>query len=123
MKAYDAINEFSMYSPNTLDEVVKYKWLSTAENHVREILNSYEDNQYPMIELSPDTNINTELSAKEPYSELYRHYMLAQINLLYGDTAKYNVFAQLYESTLSEFRMWCVRTYRSKNENYYFKVV
>ena len=117
MTANEAMSEFGMYSPNTLDEALKYKWLSNAERHVVEILDSYEGNEHEAVELSPETDGDYELKAREPYSELYKYYLLAQINLLYGDTAKYNVFASLYENELDRFRYWCVRKYRSKNEN------
>lgn len=117
MTANEVMSEFGMYSPNTLDEALKYKWLSNAERHVVEILNSYEGNEHEVVELSPDTDGDYELKAREPYSELYKYYLLAQINLLYGDTAKYNVFASLYGNELDNFRLWCVRKYRSKNNS------
>ena len=124
MTALEVMSEVGFYSPNTLDEALKYKWLSSVEMHAREILNSYEtDKNHEIRTLSPETDADEELVVPGPYSELYRHYMLAQLNLLYGDTAKYNVFAQLYETALNEFRLWCVRTYRSKNENSKMKVV
>lgn len=116
MTVNEVMSEFGMYSPNTLDEALKYKWLSNAERHVREILNSYEGNEYCIRELLPDKDGSEKLAAQEPYSELYKYYLLAQINLLYGDTAKYNVFASLYGNELDSFRLWCVRKYRSKNE-------
>ena len=117
MTANEVMSEFGMYSPNTLDEALKYKWLSNAERHVVEILNSYKtDEDYEVVELSPETDGDYKLAAQEPYSELYKYYLLAQINLLYGDTAKYNVFASLYGNELDSFRLWCVRKYRSKNE-------
>ena len=123
MTVLEVMSEVGEYLPNTIDESLKYKWLSIAEMHAREILNSYEGNNFEMRRLSPETDGDEMLAVPEPYSELYKHYVLAQINLLYGDTAKYNVFAQLYESAMSEFRLWCVRTYRSKNENARIKVV
>ena len=122
MTALEAMGELDVYSPNTLDEAIKYKWLSAAERHAREIINTYNiekeyETKYEIRTLSPETDADEELVVPEPYSELYKYYLLAQINLLYGDTAKYNVFAQLYDSALNEFRLWCVRNYRSKNEN------
>ncbi len=114
----DVMSEFGMYSPNTLDESLKYKWLSTAERHAREILNSYErETPYEARNFSPETDADEVLAVPEGYTDLYRYYMLAQVNLLYGDTAKYNVFAQLYENALNDFRLWCVRNFRSKKEN------
>ena len=118
MRIMDVMSEVSMYSPNTLDESLKYKWLSTAERHVREILNSYEQEKpYEERNFSPETDADEVLAAPDGYTDLYRYYMLAQVNLLYGDTAKYNVFAQLYANALNDFRLWCVRTFRSKKEN------
>lgn len=115
MRANEVMSEIGVYSPNSIDESLKYKWLSTAELHAREVLNSYEGHNYVMRMLSPDTDGDEELVVPEPYSELYKHYILAQINLMYGDTAKYNVYAQLYGDAFGEFCLWCVRTYRSKN--------
>ena len=123
MTAQEAVNELDVYSPNTLDEAIKYRWLSTAERHAREILNSYEGMEYKYIELSPDADKDETLAVPDMHAELYKYYLLAQINLLYGDTGKYNVFAQLYETALGEFRRWCVRNYRSKNKTFTLGVI
>lgn len=126
MTCEKVISEVNSLLPNTFDEVQKYRWLSDAERFAREVLSGYESFEHlgePMENLLPDTDSTRELSAPAPYAEMYIYYVLAEINLLYGDLTKYNSYSTLYENMMEKFKKHCIRSYKSNMAVRRFKVV
>ena len=126
MRVEDVISAVNTMQPNTLDDRDKYSMLSNAERCVREVLSGYvgyEGCSEPMEDFDPERDNTATLLTPAPYSELYKYYLLAEINLRYGDIAKYNTYSTLYETAFDNFRRYVVRNYQSKNTIRRFKTI
>ncbi len=80
-------------------------WLSRVDGRVkREVLDTHEGPVCSFTGYDPDISLDTELLVKEPYAELYGHYVDAQIALENIQQEEYSCHAILFEQAWSEFR-------------------
>ena len=127
MKLIDAINEVNNLKPNFYELPEKIKWLSRLDLRIFEqILLTHElseEEREPYLndsgELAFDgydeNDQDRELIVKEPYDELYIHWLSAQIDLNNREFLGFNNSNAMFEATYSEFRNAFNRTHMPKS--------
>lgn len=131
MTLMELILKVDKLAPNDIEYDIKRSWVySVYWQVIREIFEDSEGSKdLSEYESNAESNgavkylkIGTDLLVDEPYDELYVHYMMAQINLSYDETDKYNKYMILYRDAFDEFAKSYRRKHRSKgvkNFSYY----
>lgn len=74
---------------------------------------------YEMVEgEGEDTLPDVTLLVPEPYSELYLHFLAAQIDYWNGEITRYNNSMAKYNEKYDDYMAWFNRTYMQKQDNY-----
>lgn len=114
MTVYEAIEELNQRKPNTLKDEDKVAWLSEVDGHVhRSIFLTHEGNPAgPRFRpYSCCDDMEKQLLVKEPYADLYFHYMAAKIDLANREPEGYNENMILYNQGYHEFDDYWTRTH------------
>lgn len=93
--------------PNALPEAVKLRFLGEVEGRVRVELLGEEPNTMAVFDAS--TSADTELSAPHPYDQLYWLYVVAMMDYISGDLARYENTATLFNAAYQNYGKWLKR--------------
>lgn len=106
MKIIEIINKVDNLNNNQYSQEDKIKWLSNVEGMIKaEIIDTHEDSEKVIFDgYDENTDTATVLLVPEPYSEIYKHYLDAQIYLCNGEITKYNNSIALYNNTYTAYR-------------------
>lgn len=98
------------------DNMVK-SWLNAVDADVfKNILSLYKESEETFEEYTDSTASSTELLVTEaPYSDIYKYYCMAQIDLLNAEMTGYDNNIALYNSVLNEYGNYVNRTRTIKN--------
>lgn len=107
MDALELIHAVDAMRPNGIGTDQKVRWLSRCDGQILEHL---EENHHinrkrfrPFHgEIEADA-LCAPMMVREPYQAIYEYYLMAQIDLVNGDMARYNNDMILYNSALSDF--------------------
>ena len=84
------LQQVDSFLPNTCDTQQKLHWLRQAEGFVAaEIL---------CVPFDGDMTEDTHLAVPEPYGEMYRHYVEAQIHYIHAEMERFNNAMALWNS-------------------------
>jgi hypothetical protein len=93
--------------PNGVESSVKLRLLGEIEGRVRvELLGGMPDGGCEFTERTP---AGTELIVPHPYDQMYLLYMMAMMDFLGGDTARYENSAALFNSLFQSYGKWLKR--------------
>jgi hypothetical protein len=93
--------------PNGVESSVKLRLLGEIEGRVRvELLGEMPDGGCEFTERTP---AGTELIVPHPYDQMYLLYMMAMMDFLGGDTARYENSAALFNSVFQSYGKWLKR--------------
>lgn len=110
MKAITVINAVNGMRPNSIDADQKAVWLARCDELIYiDVIKRHEGAQTmrPFKGTTQTQAEDEDLMIGEPYRALYEHYLMAQIDLINGDTAKYNNDVLLFNDALGNFtRAW-----------------
>ena len=87
------------YCINALEELIYNNIISRYENSCELVLH---------------TDDRDTLLVPDMYGAIYRHFLLAEIDLCNGDITRYTNNMILYNGMLSDFCDYCIRTYTPK---------
>lgn len=93
------IDMIDTLKPNMFPAVQKVAWLNDLDGMIyREIiLNHHGAERYADFRgYDQDTSTNKQLLAPEPYSDVYKHYLAAQMDIANRETDEYNRSMVLY---------------------------
>lgn len=96
-----AIDMIDTLKPNMYPFVQKVAWLNDLDGMIyREIILNHEGaEEYEDFRgYDQDTSPNVTLLAAEPYSDVYRHYLAAQMDIANRETAEYAKDMVLYNN-------------------------
>ncbi len=93
--------------PNSLSEAVKLRLLGEVEGRVRVELLGEEPDGATVFDAS--TPAATELSAPHPYDQIYWLYLLAMMDYMSGDLARYENTATLFNAAFQGYGKWLKR--------------
>ena len=113
MKVSNAIAYADKYAGEQIPAELKYKWLQMIEDMIyEEIVKSHEDDlgKPPSILLG-----DRDLTAPEPYSQLYIHYINMQNDLYMRDTNSYINSSSAFASAYYAFADWYNRNHMPKS--------
>lgn len=137
MRVAGIIEQFNVERPNTVDDSVKLGWLKKCEQMiVNEVIIQHEHDLEDETKMSLIVSGNTlkiqsagkiqdhidsfgmesELLVKEPYDDLYIHYLDQRLALMNNDTKRYNVASAQYNNAYHAFQQYFNRTYITKKQ-------
>ena len=121
MTAVELIVKLDKLKANDIAVDIKRTWLTNVFwQVVTEIIDKAEDakphSEYKMTSLlgSKVVDMDTDLLVEEPYDELYVYYLMAQIDLAYDETDKYNKHMMLFNSAFQTFAKHYRRNHKPK---------
>lgn len=104
MTIADLIEMVDNLKPNQIELRTKEEWLKNIEGQLwDEIILTHEDIPETVFDVKTATG-ETELTAQTPYSDLYRYYLEAQIDLANGEMTRYNNAMMLFNGSWMAYR-------------------
>jgi|GEM_PF-999181 len=95
--------------PNAFPAEVLTEWINECEGSVQtEILCIALGD---VVTYEYEKNKDTELIVKPPHDRIYGLYLSAMIDFAHGEYSKYENTMQVYNSAMSEFAKWFIRTH------------
>ena len=116
MTIREAIDRVDRLKPNSFTTEEKIAWLSDLDGMVyRELICTHKRPE-GMEEMTFDgyseyTDMGTQLLVPAPYSDVYQHYMAAQIDLGNAELVKYNNDSTLYNNAYATYSDYYTRTH------------
>jgi len=128
------IEQYNTERPNQVADELKVGWLKRCEQMlINEIYSSHEhdleDEKKMTLTVSGSTlvigssgsfeehingfDMDTELLVKEPYDELYLHYLDQKVAYNNNDMKRYNAASALYNNALLVYQQYFNRTYKT----------
>ena len=93
--------------PNGVDSSVKLRFLGEIEGKVRvELLGESPDGD---CDFTLDTPTETELCVPHPYDQLYLLYVMAMVDYVSGDIARYENGAAMFNTAYQSYGKWLKR--------------
>lgn len=115
----EVIERVDRNKPNTFDEQTKATWLARVDGRISiEILK--EDP--PTLYTYPDDG-DKDLLVKEPFDNLYDHYLEAMIDYTNKEFANYNNSMLMYNEAMDGFAKWYIRTHVPKSASNFRNVM
>lgn len=98
--------------PNQYDDAIKIKWLNELEGRIyTEIFNINEFKPYSLSE-----DFDAELTAKEPYSNIYKLYIMLMIDYTNAEFTRYAQSLAMFNQAYQEYANYMNRTlHKEKN--------
>lgn len=109
-----ALDMIDTLKPNMFSTQQKVAWLSDLDGMVyREIILNHEgfEDMEPFTGYDVETPNDTVLLATEPYSDVYRHYLSAQMDIANRETGEYAKDMALYNSAWQTLVDWYNRNH------------
>lgn len=122
MTIMEAIHRINTVKPNSYDQALKIKWLSTLDGIIKkEIIDTHEGGEDIVFTgYTEESNLLTNLLVPEPYEDIYIRYLEMQIDYANGEYGKYNNSKVMYNETYSAFKKFYNRTHMPKGEKFKF---
>lgn len=116
MKIQDVLARVDELKPNKFSEEQKVRWLSNLELIAYEqVVRWHKDCEHLKPEpYDPAADIDAELMIEDPWSEVYVHWLSAQIDYYNGDLGRYQNSAVSYNSTFTAWANWFNRNHESE---------
>lgn len=116
MKIEEAMSILDQRKPNSFLFEEKVQWLNQLDwRIVREVFDTHVcGDGADFIGYTADTDRGTELLVPAPYDEVYISYMGMMIDMINGETARYNNSAALFNRQYADFANWYNRHHKPK---------
>lgn len=116
MTIQDAISRADELRPNAFATDMKVSWLSMLDLRVNQLRARYEDGEYAedFRGYDSETDLTTELLVEDAYSELYNHWLFAQIDYFNEEYDKFNASNAMFQSVWSDYERYYNRTHMPK---------
>ena len=110
IRAVDSLKKGNKFSENE-----KIAWLSELDGIIKsETVDTHKGAENVSFSgYNSDTDPDTQLLAKEPYSDMYIHFLAAKIDLYSGESNRYNNDMTLYNDAKRRYVDWYNRTHQS----------
>lgn len=102
--------------PNQYDDAIKIKWINEIEGKIYHEIFMVDD--FSPYELSDDFDI--ELVAQEPYSNIYKLYVMLMIDYTNAEFTRYAQSLAMFNQAFTEYANHMNRTLHKKK--YRFKI-
>ena len=116
MTVAEIIAEVQRVKPNQYPKETLTRWLSQIEGQaVEQVINHAVDTDIEFDKYDYELDQEKELQIPDRYSDVYIHYLSAQIDQANREFASYNNDVALLEAAWREFGAWHIRTHRQKH--------
>lgn len=108
MTIMEVIHRINTVKPNSYDQALKIKWLSTLDGIIKkEIIDTHEGAENVAYNgYTEETNLLTELIVPAPYDDIYIRYIEMQIDYANGEYGKYNNSRTMFNDAYSAFEKY-----------------
>lgn len=113
MTVNEAITTCCDLKPSQYDDVHMLRWLSDVEQKLIDDIFSRHEGMEVIFERYTENSMEEELLAPDPYSELYVHYLMSQIDYYNNEIGRYQNTAAMYNQKWKEFADYWNRTHKS----------
>ena len=111
MTIEEVLAEVDEIKPNTFDDNIKIKWISELDGKIfNELILTHEHDSEVTFE--PYTDMNTELLAEFPYTDIYRHYVFANIDYSNCESDRYQNSMLMFNNAYEEYRKHYNKTHK-----------
>lgn len=119
MTIREALEKVDKLKPNQFEDAEKVRWLNALDATVKaEIINTHEGAELVTFDgYDEDTDTDTELLVPPPHSDIYLHYLFAQIDFNNAEYTRYNNSISMFNSKYSEFAAYYNRTHMPLQNN------
>lgn len=116
MTVGQAIKIVDMLKPgNSFSEKEKIRWLSDLDGLIKkETIDNHEGSENIKFNGYNDSDTDTVLIAKEPYSDIYTHWLIAMIDLYSGELTRYDNDVSLFNEAKRRYVDYYNRTHAPK---------
>lgn len=115
MTVAEIIAEVQRVKPNQYPKETLTRWLSQIEGQaVEQVINHAVDTNVEFDKYDYELDQEKELQIPDRYSDVYIHYLSAQIDQANREFASYNNDVALFEAAWREYGAWHIRTHRQK---------
>lgn len=113
MTVIEAIEILDKLRPNQYKVPQKLRWLSDLDGKIFEdVYLTHEDNKLESFERYTQDDMTRELLIPEPYTEIYEHYLSAQVYYNNNEMVRYSNSMVMYNNELAEFEAWYNRKHK-----------
>ena len=104
--------------PNQFEDKALLEWINTIEGKVEnEVLCMREEDERIKTlgykKYTEETDMRTELLVPDPYTDLYRYYLFAMIDLTNEETDRYANDMLMFNNSWTEFANYWYRTHKT----------
>lgn len=93
-------------TPNRVSREVKRRWISELEGRIQVELEGVSPSSLTPPEATSDEVV---LSAPYPFDRLYWLYVVAMLDYVHGDNARYENSAAMFNSAYQTYAKWRIR--------------
>ena len=104
MTAMEAIAQADRLRPNQYPPEDKMRWLLRLEKRIWKDILLHYDSDAPEPTGILETAADVELTAEDPYDEMYIHWLCAQMSLYEEEYESFNAENAVFESVYGQFR-------------------
>ena len=114
MTPREAISICDRLRPNAYSFAEKELWLRELEARIgEELVNTHEGGE-DFLSGRTEEHDDAPLYVAIPHESLYLYYLLARIDQMNGETARYNESAAMFNAQYESYCAWYNRTHRPK---------
>jgi hypothetical protein len=119
MTIREALEKVDKLKPNQFEDEDKIRWLNDLDAKIKtEIIDTHEGaDEVTFNGYDADTDTDTELIVPEPYSDIYLHYLFAQIDFNNAEYTRYNNSISMFNSKYNDFAAHYNRTHMPLQNN------
>lgn len=105
------------YRPNNkAEESDVLRWINDVESRIhKDILMPYFHFEKPFVPYTMATPTSTKLLADVGYDRLYQYWICASIDMLQGDSERYNESIERFNNLFEEYAGYIARTHLAKH--------
>ena len=102
--------------PSAISDEMLIRWLSALDGQIKiEIIDTHEGGETVDFKgYNETTDPHQELLVREPYDEIYRHWLTAQVHYANEELERYNAAAELFNKAYDAYEAWYNRTHMPK---------
>ena len=119
MTIIELITDVDEMKPNGYEQIYKIQWLSQLDGRIKdEIIDTHEGGEGVSFSgYDASTPLNTELLVTQPYDDVYRYWLEAQIDYANGEYTKYNNSMSMFNEAYSAYSRYYNKTHMPKGKS------
>ena len=122
MTIIELITDVDEMKPNGYEQIYKIQWLSQLDGRIKdEIIDTHEGGEGVSFSgYDASTPLATELLVTQPYDDVYRYWLEAQIDYANGEYTKYNNSMSMFNEAYSAYSRYYNKTHMPKGKSIKF---